>query len=59
MHRFSQIQLKTKQNPHSNEVANSCHHEYEDIKLCSYLDVHEDDDKIQQCLAYGVNDKRN
>ena len=41
----------------SNEVANPCHHEYEDIKLCSYLDVHYD--KIQQCLAYGVNDERN
>ena len=43
----------------SNEVANPCHHEYEDIKLCSYLGIHDDDNKIQQCLAHGVNDERN
>ena len=44
----------------ANQVTDSCHHNYEDIKICD-LDVptlHEGDIKIQQCSAYGVTTKK-
>ena len=43
-------------NAAANQVTDSCHHDYEDMKICD-LDVptsHEGDIKIQQCSAYGV-----
>ena len=45
----------------ANKITDSCHHNYEDVKICD-LDVptsHEGDIKIQQCSAYGVITKKN
>ena len=46
----------------ANQVTDSCHHNYEDMKICD-LDVpatsHEGDIRIQQCSAYGVTTKKN